>query len=187
MGSLAGKSGSRSLILNREMASKKAEYLEMFERIDKEEDGEVYVKEVVEFLRVLDNNLEQSNEVNLLFMGYKKKGNQALDIQGFTVIMDEIKDAGWTRFKPVKGQKINEDDLKKVFKMVDMDGSGAISQLELKMAVKYLGKRYGISDLKTWRAAMKEADNNKDGKLSYLEFQDAIKVAEKKVSEAEEV
>ena len=33
---------------------------EMFERIDKEE---VYVKEVVEFLRVLDNNLEQSNEV----------------------------------------------------------------------------------------------------------------------------
>ena len=36
---------------------------EMFERIDKEEDGEVYVKEVVEFLRVLDNNLEQSNEV----------------------------------------------------------------------------------------------------------------------------
>ena len=35
----------------------------MFERIDKEEDGEVYVREVVEFLRVLDNNLEQSNEV----------------------------------------------------------------------------------------------------------------------------
>jgi Ca2+-binding EF-hand superfamily protein len=35
----------------------------MFERIDKEEDGEVYVREVVEFLRVLDNNLEQSSEV----------------------------------------------------------------------------------------------------------------------------
>ena len=34
----------------------------MFERIDKEEDGEVYVREVVEFLRVLDNNLEQSQE-----------------------------------------------------------------------------------------------------------------------------
>ena len=41
----------------------------MFERIDKEEDGEVYVIEVVEFLRVLDNNLEQSNEV---FMKEKK-------------------------------------------------------------------------------------------------------------------
>jgi Ca2+-binding EF-hand superfamily protein len=35
----------------------------MFERIDKEEDGEVYVREVVDFLSVLDNNLEQSQEV----------------------------------------------------------------------------------------------------------------------------
>ena len=35
----------------------------MFGRIDKEEDGEVYVREVVEFLRVLDNNLEQSDQV----------------------------------------------------------------------------------------------------------------------------
>ena len=43
--------------------------------------------------------------------------------------MDEIKGAGWTRFKPVQGKPIAEQDLKKVFKMVDMDGSGAISQL----------------------------------------------------------
>ena len=35
----------------------------MFERIDKEEDGEVYLREVVEFLRVLDDNLEQTKEV----------------------------------------------------------------------------------------------------------------------------
>ena len=43
--------------------------------------------------------------------------------------MDEIKEAGWTRFKPVDGQPMAEQDLKKVFKMVDMDGSGAISPL----------------------------------------------------------
>ena len=35
----------------------------MFSRIDKEDDGEVYVREVMEFLKVLDNNLEQSDEV----------------------------------------------------------------------------------------------------------------------------
>ena len=44
-------------------------------------------------------------------------------------IMDEIKAAGWTRFKPVEGQLIAEEDMRKVFKMVDMDGSGAISAL----------------------------------------------------------
>ena len=80
-------------------------------------------------------------------MRYKKDGNKTLDIEGFTVkiekslidtqspcqqiIMDEIKAAGWTMFKPVHGQAIAEEDLKKVFKMVDMDGSGAISQLVL--------------------------------------------------------
>jgi hypothetical protein len=31
---------------------------------------------------------------------------------------------------------------------------------------------------------MKEADENKDGKLTYLEFQDAVKLAEKKINEA---
>ena len=35
----------------------------MFQRIDKEADGEVYIKEVTDFLRVLDDNLEQTNEV----------------------------------------------------------------------------------------------------------------------------
>ena len=35
----------------------------MFERIDKESDGEVYVKEVTDFLRVLDDNLEQNEKV----------------------------------------------------------------------------------------------------------------------------
>jgi Ca2+-binding EF-hand superfamily protein len=38
-------------------------FQEMFERIDKEADGEVYVKEVTDFLRVLDDNLEQNEEV----------------------------------------------------------------------------------------------------------------------------
>lgn len=38
--------------------------------------------------------------------------------------------------------------------------------------------------VKTWKEAVKEADLNKDGKLTYLEFQDAVKIAEKKVQEA---
>ena len=44
----------------------------MFERIDKEEDGEVYLREVVDFLAVLDNNIEQSHQVRLGFIGNDK-------------------------------------------------------------------------------------------------------------------
>ena len=36
---------------------------EMFEKIDKEEDGQVYLREVVDYLDVLDNNIEQSSRV----------------------------------------------------------------------------------------------------------------------------
>ena len=36
--------------------------------------------------------------------------------------MDEIKEAGWTRFKPVDGQPMAEQDLKKVSKMVGLAG-----------------------------------------------------------------
>ena len=39
---------------------------EMFEKIDKEEDGEVYLREVVDYLDALDNNIEQSHKVILL-------------------------------------------------------------------------------------------------------------------------
>ena len=48
---------------------------EMFERIDKEEDEEVYLREVVEFLRVLDENLEQTKEVKR-----KTKNTDKLDV-----------------------------------------------------------------------------------------------------------
>ena len=146
---------------------------EMFERLDQEEDGEVYLREVVDYLAVLDNNIEQSHrvrqnlrllttfifikiyicykiflkiQVKLLLLEYKEEKDKVLDFKEFTVksvkfdtassenyfcqmIMDQIKEAGWTRFKPVKGQPITDKDIKKVFRMVDMDKSGAISQL----------------------------------------------------------
>ena len=43
-----------------------------------------------------------------------------------------------------------------------------------------------LLQVKSWRDLMKEADNNKDGKLTYLEFQDAIKLAQKKMEEEAE-
>ena len=62
--------------------------------------------------------------------------------------MDAVRAAGWTRFKPVKGQPIAERDMRKIFKLVDLDKDGSISNLELKLSLKYLGKRYGMSDVR---------------------------------------
>ena len=48
-------------------------------------------------------------------------------------MIDAVREAGWTRFKPVKGQPIAEKDMRKIFKLVDLDKDGSISNL-----VKYL-------------------------------------------------
>ena len=44
-------------------------------------------------------------------------------------MMDCVRDAGWTRFKPVKGQPIAEKDMRKIFKLVDLDKDGTISHM----------------------------------------------------------
>ena len=68
------------------------------------------------------------------------------------------------------------------------------------MGLKYLAKRYGIKDvnisiypevqrtffmlliqMKTWKEAVKEADSDNDGKLTFSEFQYAVKLAEQKM------
>ena len=36
--------------------------------------------------------------------------------------------------------------------------------------------------MKTWKEAVKEADSNNDGKLTFSEFQDAVKLAEQKMA-----
>ena len=60
----------------------------------------------------------------------------------------------------------------------------------MKLAVKFIAKRYNITDVgdtildfimtyyasqvPLWKESMLEADFNQDGKLSFLEFQDAV-------------
>lgn len=45
------------------------------------------------------------------------------------VMMDEVRAAGWTRFRPVAGQPIAEKDMRKIFRLVDLDKDGSISHM----------------------------------------------------------
>ena len=83
------------------------------------------------------------------------------------ILVERLNSAGWKRFKEQTGDSISEEDIEKTFKKMDLDHSGEISKRvkinfnlfvtiflvqELKMAVKYLGKQFGLSDvsLKCW-------------------------------------
>ena len=79
-----------------------------------------------------------------LLSEYRSKGDRVLYLQEFMVkcspifssldfasqeMMDALRAAGWTRFRPVKGQPIAEKDMRKIFKLVDLDKDGSISGL----------------------------------------------------------
>ena len=73
----------------------------MFDQIDKEEDGMIYIKDVLFYLKALSNDLDQNKEVkhgpsvpyflcfsgqvNDLFTDYEEKGEKVVDLKGFEV------------------------------------------------------------------------------------------------------
>ena len=76
--------------------------------------------------------------------------------------MATLEGSGWSKFKQDKCSDISDVDIKAAFKLVDVDKSGEISKTvrlvnlnslfipifkELKMACKFLGKRYGVHDV----------------------------------------
>ena len=57
----------------------------MFERIDREADGEVYVSEVLDFLRSMSDDLDQSEQVQGLLSEFRERGNRILYLRDFMV------------------------------------------------------------------------------------------------------
>ena len=102
-----------------------------------------------------------------------------------------------------QGKDITEMDVKAIFRLVDVDKSGNISRTvifvmiqqfrivylqESRMAAKLLMKRFGIKDVGIYKylvdiycvyivqvpAWMKETDGDKDGRVTYKEFKQAV-------------
>ena len=66
--------------------------------------------------------------------------------------------------------KIGDDpELKMMFRMYDIDKSGFINASELKIMCEIMGDGYVITE-EGIEEAMKEADKNGDGKISFEEF-----------------
>ena len=55
-------------------------------------------------------------------------------------------------------------------------------QFKLKKLIIFTFKH----QVSAWKEAMAESDFNNDGKLTFLEFQDAVKLAEKKTLDVQE-
>ncbi|XP_023329126.1 parvalbumin alpha [Eurytemora carolleeae] len=126
--------------------------------------------------------MEPNLKLDLKLNEYLQKGETVLNFEEFIEVLETVKSLGWSKFENDKNEStISDLDMRGIFKMVDVDKSGTISRTELKMACKYLGKRYGINDAGTWQGLMRAADSDGDGKLSYAEFKQIIQMAENSI------
>ena len=115
----------------------------MFKEIDQEKDGEIYLKEVVLYLKALNQDME-TLELKHLLDQYDLRGMEVLDFSEFVVcghlqillyimrsiqdIMEQLESVGWVRVEKKESFEITQLDVDEIFKMIDVDKSGAISR-----------------------------------------------------------
>ena len=100
--------------------------------------------------------------------------------------MDQLKENGWVKEKHTSDE-INEEEIRKVFSIVDRDGSGFLSKKEARRAGRLIADRFGVTEVlptiiirvaiidnlevESW---ISDLDVDGDGQLSYAEFKLSI-------------
>lgn len=151
---------------------KKEDVKDLFVKIDKEDDGAIYLKDIVLYLRAMNEDIDKNLEVKVLLDQYDTNGDDQVGLGQFSEIIGELEEAGWKKAKPKKVKEINQFDIKAIFNLVDVDRSGSVSRTEARMAARLLKKRFQIDNVKDW---LKENDQNEDGRLSFKEFYKSLK------------
>ena len=61
--------------------------------------------------------------------------------------MGQLKKRGWVK-ETKKADEISEEEIRKVFDIVDKDKSGSLSRREAKRACKLIGEKFGITEVR---------------------------------------
>ena len=70
--------------------------------MDEEEDGNIYLKQVVVTLKALNEDIEANLKVKLILDEMLDNGNTTINFKEFTELMGELEEAGWRKQKPKK-------------------------------------------------------------------------------------
>lgn len=100
--------------------------------------------------------------------------------------MDQLRENGWEK-ETHTSDEINEEEIRKVFSIVDRDSSGFLSKKEAKRACKLIADKFGVTEVDILISIMSvrccqlkveswlsELDIDGDGQLSYAEFKMSI-------------
>ncbi|CAH1973574.1 unnamed protein product [Acanthoscelides obtectus] len=132
-----------------------AELRETFSMFDKQGVGYITTEELGNVMRAMGQNPTEA-ELQDMIDEVDQDGNGVIDFEEFCSMMV-------TKYKT----KFSEEDIKQAFNVLDTDGKGYITPLELKQVLVSLGEKYSDDDVKEM---IKAADFDGDGRVSYDDF-----------------
>ncbi|XP_018619983.1 calcium-binding protein 5b [Scleropages formosus] len=151
-----GKNIERSLLTDDEIE----ELREAFQEFDKDKDGLISCKDLGNLMRTMGfmptemELIELSQNINMNLGG-------RVDFEDFVELMAP-------KLLAETAGMIGLKELKDAFKEFDMDGDGAITTEELRLAMnKLLGEQMSRREIDD---VVREVDNNKDGTVDFEEF-----------------
>ncbi|KAK3129737.1 hypothetical protein QOZ80_6BG0483990 [Eleusine coracana subsp. coracana] len=134
-------------------------YNEMFQKMDKDKDGNLTLEELNEGLQINGHPVPEA-EIKMLLEAGDIEGTGMLDCEEFITILLHIK------------KMSNEEYLPKAFKFFDKDGNGFIDMEELMEA---LGDDELGPNEQVIHDIVRDVDKDKDGRISYPEFESMMK------------
>lgn len=133
---------------------------EAFAEFDKNSDGYITKNELAGVMANFGHEIITQEELDEVMKLVDTDGNGVVDFKEFLELMDSntlIQDA--------------DDEVKSLFTLFDIDHDGYITEKEIGNVMKNLGEKVRKKDI---RKMVKEADKNKDGKISFSEFQTMV-------------
>ena len=131
------------------------ELREAFKEFDKDSDGHITKEELASVMSSYGNVIS-STDLDIALKSVDIDGNGVVDFKEFLELME-----GNTLVESV------DAEMKGLFDMFDIDRDEFITEKEIKTVMKKLGEKVKKKQL---RKMIKEADDNKDGKISFNEF-----------------
>lgn len=152
----------------------------MFATFDKNADGVITAKELFESLRsmgISSTDIEAENMVR----SADSNGDGVVDIEEFRKIYNSSVADACSLDQPVstaseeETEAEREQDMKTAFDVFDVNHDGQISVDELSMVLESIGGRQGCSE-EACRDMISKVDLDGDGKVSYEEFKQMMKI-----------
>lgn len=152
----------------------------MFATFDKNDDGFITAKELFESLRSMGISSTDSEAENMV-RSADSNGDGVVDIEEFCKIYNSsIVGASPDQTSTVPASEEEEEeerekDIKTAFDVFDENHDGQISAEELSVVLKSIGGRQGYSE-EACRDMIRKVDLDGDGKVSYEEFKQMMKI-----------